>query len=136
METHTFQGARLFQNAQSDFDDIAKEVALTHHEFWDGTGYPGYLDLDEESIDTLMKQMRKHPRKGEEIPLFGRIVAVADVYDALSSKRVYKAAWTEQDVLDNLKECSGTQFDPEIVDILFDILPQLKQVLERYPDHK
>ena len=134
MQTHTFQGAKLFLNKQSDFDDIAKEVALTHHEWWDGSGYPGYLDLDEEDMDKLMKQIGDNPRKGEEIPLFGRIVALADVFDALCSPRVYKDAWSHEDVLDEIKANAGKQFDPELVDIFFEIFPQLKQVRERYPE--
>ena len=134
MQTHTFQGAKLFLNKQSDFDDIAKEVALTHHEWWDGTGYPGYIDLEEVDIEKLMEQISDNPRKGEEIPLFGRIVALADVYDALCSSRVYKEAWSHDDVLNEIKKNAGSQFDPELVDIFFEIHPQLVQVRERYPE--
>jgi HD-GYP domain-containing protein (c-di-GMP phosphodiesterase class II) len=134
MKTHTYQGARLFMDKQSEFDDIAKEVALTHHEWWDGTGYPGYIDLEEEDPVELKKQIGKHPLKGEDIPLFGRIVALADVFDALCSKRVYKEAWEFDDVLEEIKNSSATQFDPELVEIFFDILPQIKQVQERFPE--
>lgn len=135
METHTFLGAKLFINKQSDFDDIAAEVALTHHEWWDGSGYPGYMDLDETDPDKLMKQVRRNPRKADEIPLFGRIVAVADVLDALMSKRVYKKAWKEEDTLSELRKSAGKQFDPEIVDIVMAIMPQLRQARERYPEN-
>jgi HD-GYP domain-containing protein (c-di-GMP phosphodiesterase class II) len=134
MQTHTYQGARLFMDKQSEFDDIAKEVALTHHEWWDGTGYPGHIDLEEEDLEKLKKQIGEHPLKGDEIPLFGRIVALADVFDALCSKRVYKEAWQFDDVLEEVKNSSATQFDPELVDIFFDILPQIKQVQERFPE--
>jgi HD-GYP domain-containing protein (c-di-GMP phosphodiesterase class II) len=134
METHTIQGAKLFQDNQSDFDDIAAEVALTHHEFWDGTGYPGHLDLSISDLDELYAQNRKKPRKGEEIPLFGRIVAIADVFDALLSRRVYKTAWTEEDVLEEIRKSAGSQFDPELVDIFFEVLPQLMQIRKRYPE--
>ncbi len=134
MQTHTYQGARLFSDHQSEFDDIAQEVALTHHEWWDGTGYPGYMDLDTDDLEILDSRFGKNPRKGEEIPLFGRIVSLADVFDALCSRRVYKKAWEFDDVLNELKKASGTQFDPEIVDIFFDIVPQLRQVRERYPE--
>ena len=135
METHTFLGAKLFINKQSDFDDIAAEVALTHHEWWDGSGYPGYMELEESDSEKLMKQVRKKPRKGEDIPLFGRIVAVADVIDALCSLRVYKKAWSDEDVFDELRKLAGKQFDPEIIDIVFAIMPQLLQVRERYPSN-
>jgi len=134
METHTIQGARLFRDNQSEFDDIAAEVALTHHEHWDGNGYPGYVELDIENPEKLYAQIRKNPRKGEEIPLFGRIVAVADVFDALLSRRVYKKAWTEDDVLGEIRKSAGTQFDPDLVDIFFEVMPQLMQVRKRYPD--
>ena len=134
METHTIQGARLFQDHSSEFDDIAAEVALTHHEFWNGTGYPGHLDIDEEDSEKLYSQIRKNPRKGDEIPLFGRIVALADVFDALLSRRVYKKAWSEDDVLNEIKKSGGTQFDPEMVEIFFEVLAQLMQVRKRYPD--
>jgi HD-GYP domain-containing protein (c-di-GMP phosphodiesterase class II) len=134
MQTHTYQGAILFSDHQSEFDDIAQEVALTHHEWWDGTGYPGFMDLDTDDLEILGTRFGKNPRKGEEIPLFGRIVSLADVFDALCSRRVYKKAWGFDDVLDEIKKSSGTQFDPEMVDIFFDIVPQLKQVRERYPE--
>ena len=133
METHTIMGAKLFQDNKSEFDDIAAEVALTHHEWWDGTGYPGHLDLGTEDSEKLFKQVRKNPREGSEIPLFGRIVSVADVFDALFSRRVYKKAWSEKDVLEELKKSSGTQFDPEVIEIFFEILPHLMQIRKRYP---
>ncbi|MDF1569763.1 MAG: phosphohydrolase, partial [Spirochaetaceae bacterium] len=72
--------------------------------------------------------------KGEEIPLFARIVSVADVYDALCSKRVYKEAWEEEDVMKAIKDDAGRKFDPELVDIFFSILPTLRNIREKYPD--
>lgn len=134
MQSHTYLGARLFTDHQSEFDDIAQEVALTHHEWWDGSGYPGFMELDTDDLEILSNRFGKHPRKGEEIPLFGRIVALADVFDALCSRRVYKKAWDFDDVLNVIKEASGTQFDPELVDIFFEVVSQLKQVRERYPE--
>jgi HD-GYP domain-containing protein (c-di-GMP phosphodiesterase class II) len=75
-------------------------------------------------------------RKMEEIPLGGRIVAVADVFDALSSKRVYKQAWSEQDVYDEIRKMSGIKFDPEMVEVFFEILPSIKQIRELYPEQE
>jgi response regulator RpfG family c-di-GMP phosphodiesterase len=133
MKTHTSEGARLFIDKQSEFDDMAQEVALTHHENWDGTGYPGYTDIEENpSAEGAHKEVRK--RKGEEIPLFGRIVALADVYDALCSTRVYKEAWTEDKVLEEMRAMNGTKFDPELLEIFFEVLPNIKTVTGKYPD--
>jgi HD-GYP domain-containing protein (c-di-GMP phosphodiesterase class II) len=134
METHTIQGARLFRDNQSEFDGIAAEVALTHHEWWDGNGYPGHVDIEIEDPVELFAQIRRKPMQGEEIPLFGRIVSIADVFDALLSRRVYKDAWSEDDVFGEIRKLSGTQFDPSLVDIFFDVLPQLMQIRKRYPE--
>ncbi len=134
MKSHTYLGARLFKDTQSQFDEIAGIVALTHHENWDGTGYPGHIDLD--TGKPLEKDSKGNPlpRKGEEIPIYGRIVALADVYDALSSKRVYKEAWGENDVLNEIKSASGKKFDPELIDIFFESYDFLKSIRSRYPD--
>ncbi len=134
METHTYIGARLFLNKQSEFDEIASMVALTHHENWDGTGYPGYVDI---STGSPVKRGRRRKRvgmKGENIPIYGRMVAIADVYDALKSKRVYKEAWDEDEVYAEIRRLSGKKFDPEIVDVFFDCSKVLKSIFNRYPD--
>jgi HD-GYP domain-containing protein (c-di-GMP phosphodiesterase class II) len=134
MQAHTYYGSRLFDDPQSALDSIAADVALTHHENWDGTGYPGWVDpLSGIAIKTT-EDGKALGRVGEEIPLGGRIVSVADVFDALSCKRVYKQAWNEQDVFDEIKKLSGTKFDPELVEIFFEILPSIKQIRELYPE--
>lgn len=136
MKQHTIHGARLFQNARSDFDEFSAIVALNHHERWDGNGYPGHVDVQTgrplpgfENENGTAKGKR-----GEEIPLFGRIVALADVYDALSSKRVYKKAWSEEHVLQEIEKERGKQFDPLIVDCFFDRLDEIRTIAKRYPD--
>lgn len=134
MKTHTISGAQLFSDRQSDFDEVAAQVALTHHENWDGTGYPGWVDPFTGQVLKADNTGKPRGRKGEEIPIWGRIVSVADVYDALSCKRVYKEAWDEQSVLEEIKKLSGIKFDPELVDIFFEALPAIKQINERYPD--
>ncbi len=134
MKAHTIYGARLFDDPQSPLDSIAADVALTHHENWDGTGYPGWVDPMTGTPVKAAADGKPLGRKTEEIPLGGRIVALADVFDALSSKRVYKKAWEEQDVFDEIRALSGKKFDPELVDIFFEILPSIKQIRELYPE--
>lgn len=138
MKSHTFLGARLFKDTNSDFDDVAMEVALNHHEKWDGTGYPGRSDNTNIMQDDLYldENSRFIPKKGKEIPLFGRIVAIADVYDALCSQRAYKDAWKEDDVISEIKKNSGAHFDPDIVDAFFGCYDILKSIAKRYPDHE
>ena len=136
MQTHTGSGARLFDDPQSDFDTIAAEVALTHPENWDGTGYPGWIDPVSGAVLKADEAGKAVRRKGDEIPLWGRIVAIADVYDALMSRRVYKEAWDEDAVLAEIRSCSGTKFDPELIDAFFDVLPRIHDIRERHPDEE
>ncbi len=134
MKQHTVVGARLFADKQSEFDEMARLVALTHHENWDGTGYPGKIDLA--TGEPLESDVSGKPvgLRGEEIPIWGRIVSLADVYDALRCRRVYKEAWEENEVLQEMEKLRGTKFDPEFLDIFFEVLPNLQQVSQRYPD--
>ena len=136
MKSHTYLGARLFKNIQSDFDEVALEVALNHHEKWDGTGYPGHIDpFSDISMHGLIEPDRKFAaKKGAEIPLFGRFVAMADVYDALCSRRSYKEPWDEDRIIEEIQKSSGTHFDPEIVEAFFGCLDVLKSIAKRYPN--
>lgn len=136
MKQHTILGAQLFLDGQSFFDTAALEVALNHHERWDGLGYPGHVDITSaDPIGSYRPTDRTTPgKKGEEIPLFGRIVALADVYDALSTARVYKDAWDENKVHSFIEKESGAQFDPEIVEIFFSSLSALKAIQQRYAE--
>jgi response regulator RpfG family c-di-GMP phosphodiesterase len=132
MKTHTWQGARLFVHKQSEFDDLAEIVALTHHENWDGSGYPGYVDIATGLPARTDEDGNPVGKRGEEIPIFGRIVAIADVYDALLSKRVYKDAWQEEDVLAELRRLAGSKFDPELIELFFEILPSIQTITAKY----
>ncbi len=136
MKQHTILGAQLFNDARSEFDEFSAEVALNHHEKWDGTGYPGFVDINTGEPLPGYEDAHGRPRgkKGEEIPLFGRIVALADVFDALSSKRVYKDAWEEDAVLSTIEQNRGKHFDPELVDIFFEIIDVIRAIAKRYPD--
>ncbi|MFC1826584.1 HD domain-containing phosphohydrolase [Thermodesulfobacteriota bacterium] len=136
MKEHSLHGARLFLDRQSEFDEAAGIVALNHHERWDGgaRGYPGHIEVEtgEPLEGKRLSNGAAKPKKGEEIPLFGRIVALADVYDALSSARCYKEPWDEEKVLSILKEETGKQFDPELVAIFLEIFDTINSIKERY----
>ena len=134
MQHHTMYGAALFDDLHSPIDAVARDIALTHHENWDGTGYPGWVDPATHAPVKTDETGKTVGRKTEEIPLAGRIVAIADVFDALCSKRVYKEPWNEEQVLSELRQLSGTKFDPELIEIFFDILPQIKQTQSMYPE--
>lgn len=97
MKTHTLIGRKILQNSKTALIQMACEIAETHHENFDGNGYP-------------------YGRRGDEIPLSARIVGVADVFDALASKRPYKEAWSFEDSRNCIVEKKGTQFDPQVVD--------------------
>ncbi len=97
MKTHTTLGARILSGSNSPLVRLAEEVALNHHERWDGTGYPNAIG-------------------GTEVPMSGRICAVADVFDALTSERVYKKAWSVPDAVRYIARAAGTQFDPQVVE--------------------
>jgi HD-GYP domain-containing protein (c-di-GMP phosphodiesterase class II) len=136
MKQHTILGARLFLEGHTDFDKTAAEVSLNHHERWDGKGYPGYVDILTglplmSSCDGKRSAMGK---SGNEIPVFGRIVAIADVYDALTSARVYKEAWDESRALKLLEEGSGTQFDAELMEIFFSCMKSIHLIQQRYQE--
>jgi HD-GYP domain-containing protein (c-di-GMP phosphodiesterase class II) len=134
MQHHTLYGAGLFDDAQSDLDCICQDIALTHHENWDGSGYPGWVDPVSGRPVRVNSEDKPLGRKGEEIPFAGRMVAIADVFDALCSRRTYKEPWGEEQVLEEIRKLSGIKFDPELVDVFFDILPHIKQIQSLYPE--
>ena len=118
MKTHTTAGKKIMETAIStvhgeNYLKEARNMAAYHHERWDGRGYPEGLH-------------------GEVIPLSARIMAVADVFDALTSKRVYKPAFPLEKALSMLKEGAGSQFDPKCVEVFLDSIPEVMTVLERY----
>jgi len=134
MKMHTVFGARLFQDQQSDYDVAAAQVALNHHERWDGQGYPGQVDVAASArLEDFPSLNRNRPgKKGCEIPIFGRIVSLADVYDALCSQRVYKEAWDEERALSAIEQSKGRQFDPELVDIFLNNIDMIRSIQQRY----
>jgi len=117
IKSHTVIGHRLLEGSRRHLLRAASIVAEQHHEKWDGTGYPA-------------------GRKGEDIHVFGRITAVADVFDALSAERVYKPAWPLDRIESLFREERGKHFDPAVVDVFFAVLPKLLEIRERLADDK
>ncbi|MCP5163151.1 MAG: response regulator [Hahellaceae bacterium] len=115
MESHTRYGEQIFGQNDSLIIQMAKSVALTHHERWDGSGYCQGL-------------------KGESIPVEGRITMIADVFDALTSKRPYKQAWPVDDAVQFLREGAGKAFDPKLVEAFIAHLPSMVEIMEQYRD--
>jgi len=124
MKMHTIFGAQLFQDRRSDYDTAAAQVALNHHEWWNGRGYPGHVDVAACSTPAaVLPAAASAPgKKGKEIPIFGRIVSLADVYDALCSTRVYKESWDAARALSAIEQAAGTQFDPALVERFVEIV--------------
>lgn len=115
MMSHTAIGAEIIGEHESPLLQMAKTVAETHHEKWNGKGYP--LGL-----------------AGEDIPLVGRIVALADVFDALTSKRPYKEAWSVEKAADLIKSETGEHFDPELVPLFIQLLPEAEKIRQQFSD--
>ena len=135
MKWHTVLGAKLFTPAQTRFDSAAVDVVMHHHERWDGTGYPGQVDLSAvgRTLDSVQHSGLTFPAlSGAEIPIFARVVAVADVFDALGSARQYKTPWPEELVLQSMREGSGTHFDPELIEVLLERIEEIRAVGRRF----
>lgn len=115
MRRHPLIGAEIIGEHKSKLLEWARLIALTHHEKWDGTGYPQGL-------------------KGEEIPRIARIVAVVDVFDALTTRRPYKDAWPVEAALQYLEEHSGKHFDPQLVTLFASIIPSVLEVRDRWQE--
>jgi len=115
MKQHTTYGAEILSGSNVEILQMAQVIALTHHEKWDGSGYP-------------------HGISGTDIPLEGRVVALADVFDALLSKRVYKDEFTLDDALQIINDGSGAHFDPNVVAALHRALPRLLEIRDQWAD--
>ncbi len=115
MKTHTVIGSDLLAGHDSELMQMASELALCHHEKWDGSGYPRGL-------------------KGEEIPLIARIVALCDVFDALTSARPYKKAWSIEETMTYIEAERGKHFDPKLVELFQQVLPEILEIKARYAD--
>ena len=113
IKTHAEEGYKILSVSSRPLMKMAATIALEHHEKWDGSGYPKGL-------------------KGEEISIYGRITALADVFDALSHKRCYKEAWEDEEVFAYIRSHSGTQFDPKLVELFFEHIDAFLAVRDRY----
>ncbi len=129
MKQHTVMGARLFKDSTTDLDLLAADIALNHHERYDGKGYPGQIqDIHAEEIEL------GPGKQSGDLSIAARVCALADVYDALISTRVYKDAWTEDKVLDLIREERGQQFDPEVVDAFFTTYDSINATRQRFQE--
>lgn len=113
MQRHTLIGAHILKGAENELLQFAEKIALSHHERWDGAGYP-------------------HRLAGAEAPLEGRVTAVADVFDALTSKRCYKPAFSVDWAIEEIAKNRGTQFDPDVVDAFLKARPEIEVVFDAY----
>ena len=115
MDTHAQLGYDMIRHSERPLLRAAAYVAYEHHEKWDGTGYPRKLS-------------------GEDIHIYGRITAVADVFDALGSDRVYKKAWDDERIFELFREERGKHFDPTLVDLFFENLDLFLAVRSEFKD--
>jgi putative two-component system response regulator len=115
MKTHADIGALILSGSESEFLQMAEVIAGSHHERWNGHGYPRGL-------------------KGEEIPLVSRIVAVCDVFDALTSDRPYKEAWSIENTVTEMESQSGKLFDPNVLKTFMDLLPEMVDIVQQFSD--
>lgn len=115
MKGHAQIGGKILSNPSSHLIELAHSVAITHHEKWDGTGYPNGLS-------------------GDAIPIEGRIVALVDVFDALTSERPYKKAWSTEEAIHYITEQSGKHFDPDLVPLLQQELPKLLEIRDLFAE--
>lgn len=113
MKSHAVIGAAMLAGGETPLIRMAEAIALTHHERWDGSGYPNGLS-------------------GEKIPLSGRIVAIADAFDALTSDRPYKEAWTFDEAVKEIEASAHTHFDPHLVEVFLSILPTIRQIHDEF----
>ncbi len=113
MKTHTTIGAKLLGGSRSAFMKMAETIALTHHEKWDGSGYPNHI-------------------KENQIPMVGRICGICDVFDALTSQRPYKQPWPFQKAVEEVKSQSGKHFEPYLVETFVKILPEIKNIYSQH----
>ncbi len=115
MRTHCEIGRQIIGNNPHNLLVAAATIALTHHERWEGSGYPQGL-------------------KGSDIPLFGRIAAISDIFDALTTARPYKKAWPMSEAIAEIVRCRGNHLDPQVVDVFLSVLPGVTEIQQQFAD--
>ena len=115
MQNHTIYGAKILEGSDSEVLEWSRVIAIAHHEKWDGTGYPYNL-------------------RGDAIPLTGRMVAIADVFDALTSRRPYKKAWPIEQAIQVIQKDSGTHFDPALVQCFIAAIDDIRKIYDEYQE--
>ena len=113
MKKHPIYGADILKESENELIRLSSSIALYHHEKWDGSGYPYGL-------------------KGEDIPIDARIASIADVFDAVTSKRVYKPSFSLEETLTLIRQENGKHFDPAVVQAFFRALPKIQKIMEEY----
>lgn len=116
IKTHTTIGYNMLKESKQPIIQAAAIISLQHHEYWNGGGYPQGL-------------------QGEDIHIYGRITAIADVYDALRQKREYKESWSQEKTLEFIKKNSGVMFDPKLVELFLQSIPELEEILRHEGPH-
>ena len=117
MKTHAEIGARILAGSKAEVIQMAERIAMSHHEKWNGSGYPNGL-------------------KGEDIPLVGRITAIADVFDALTTRRPYKPAFPNEKAYSIIREEKGSHFDPHVVEVFFRNLGEIVAIQQRFQEEE
>ncbi len=130
MKGHACIGAQIFTPLESELDEMARDVCLHHHDRWDGgsSGYPKNYDYMSYVAETKMPYNMEQKYSGNDIPLAARIVAIADVYDALRHIRCYKGEWTLEQTLEEIKSEAGHQFDPDLVTAFLQVIDRLEAI--------
>lgn len=115
MKRHTIIGYEILKDSDSELLQMAARISLEHHEKWDGSGYP-------------------YGKKGEDICIEARITAIVDVFDALTSERPYKPAWSVEETSKYMKELSGKHFDPNLLEVFLENMPEILKIKQEFAD--
>jgi HD-GYP domain-containing protein (c-di-GMP phosphodiesterase class II) len=136
MEGHVLAGARMYAQPWTPLDEMTLKIIMDHHERWDGQGYPGWVDLltGQPVPEHMGPDGRILGKRGEEISIYGRVVAVADVFDVLSSRKFYKEAFDQALSIQIMEQESGHHFDPQVIESFLALKPLLNKIRSQFPE--